>query len=297
MYDVTIIGGGPAGLSAALLLGRCMRKIILFDSGEYRNSWSDAMHAYLTRDGINPRKFLNVAHLDLEKYDFELKQKEIIGARCAGGFFEVTDSDQKVYLSRKLLLATGIRDRWPQIPGIEPFNGKSVHHCPYCDGWEHKNTALGAYGKNRDAVGSSLSLKTWSSDVTLFTDGTRRLRTADIQVLERNKVKIVTAAIERVEGEGTRLQRVILKGGASVACDAIFFTTGQDQKTDLGQQLSCDFTSKGVIRTYHQQQTNVPGLYVAGDAARDMQLVIVAAAEGTKAGVMINKELQEEFRL
>jgi thioredoxin reductase len=297
MYDVTIVGGGPAGLSAALLLGRCMRKILLFDSGHYRNAWSDAMHAYLSRDGVNPREFINLAHQDLEKYDFELKHKEVVGARCSGNFFEVTDSDNQVYLSRKLLLATGISDRWPQIPGAEPFNGKSIHHCPYCDGWEHKNTALGAYGKNRDAVGSSLSLKTWSSNVTLFTDGTRRLRPADVQLLERNKIKIVTAPIQKLEGEGTQLQRVILEGGASVACDAIFFTTGQDQKTDLGKQLSCDFTSKGVIRTYHQQQTNVAGLYVAGDAARDMQLVIVAAAEGTKAGVMINKELQEEFRL
>lgn len=297
MYDVTIIGGGPAGLSAALLLGRCMRKIIVFDSGEYRNAWSDAMHAFITRDGINPRDFIKEARQDLEKYDFDYKEKEIIGARCSGSFFEVTDSDNQVYLSRKLLLATGIRDRWPQIPGAERFNGKSIHHCPYCDGWEHKNTALGAYGKNRDAVGSSISLKTWSSNVTLFTDGTRRLRATDIQLLERNNIKIVTAPIEGLEGEGSRLEQVILQGGTQVACNAIFFTTGQDQRTNLGQQLSCDFTSKGVIKTYHQQQTNVPGLYVAGDASRDMQLVIVAAAEGTKAGVMINKELQEEFRL
>jgi len=296
MYDVTIIGGGPAGLSAALLLGRCMRKILLFDNGLYRNNWSDAMHAYLSRDGVNPRDFLKMAHQDLEKYDFELKQKEIVSAQYSGGFFEVTDSDNQVYLSRKLLLATGIRDRWPEIPGADAFNGKSIHHCPYCDGWEHKNTALGAYGKNRDAVGSALGLKTWSSDVTLFTDGTRRLRADDIQLLERNKVKIVTAPIARVEGEGTQLKKVILEGGASIDCDAIFFSTGQDQKTDLGRQLECHFTSKGVIRTYNHQQTNIPGLYVAGDAARDMQLVIVAAAEGTKAGVMINKELQLEFR-
>jgi thioredoxin reductase len=297
MYDVTIIGGGPAGLSAALLLGRCMRKTIVFNSGEHRNSYSDAMNGFISRDGTKPLEFLQLARRDLEKYDVDIQEKTIVKAKLEDGMFQVTDTDNKVYLSRRLLIATGVKDRWPQIPGIDPFNGKSVHHCPYCDGWESKNKALGAYGKNRDAVGLSLSLKTWSSDVTLYTDGTRRLRRQDLTLLERNQVKVCTAPIERVEGEGTQLQRLLLAGGLSMACEALFFSTGTDQRCDLVQQLGCDFTSKGVVRTYKNQQTNIPGLYVAGDAARDMQLVIVAAAEGTKAGVQINKDLQEEFRL
>lgn len=297
MYDVTIIGGGPAGLSAALLLGRCMRKIILFNSGEHRNAFSQAMNGFLSRDGTKPLEFLRLARQDLHKYDVDIQEKTIVKAKLEDGMFQVTDTDDQVYLSRRLLIATGVKDRWPQIPGIKPFNGKSVHHCPYCDGWESKNKALGAYGKNRDAVGLSLSLKTWSNDVTLYTDGTRRLRREDQAQLNRNGVKICTAPIERVEGTGTHLQRVILAGGLAMPCEALFFSTGTDQRCDLVKQLGCDFTSKGMVRTYKNQQTNVPGLYVAGDAARDMQLVIVAAAEGTKAGVQINKDLQEEFRL
>jgi thioredoxin reductase len=297
MYDVTIIGGGPAGLSAALLLGRCMRKIIVFTSGEHRNTLSHAMNGFISRDGTPPQEFLQLARQDLKKYDVVIKEKTIVKAKLADGMFQVTDTDDEVYLSRRLLIATGVKDRWPELPGIEPFNGKSVHHCPYCDGWESKNKALGAYGKNRDAVGLSLSLKTWSSDVTLYTDGTRRLRKEDLLLLERNRIKVCTAAIERVEGEGTRLQRVILAGGLAMPCEAIFFSTGTDLHCDLVEQLGCDMTSKGVVKTYKNQMTNIPGLYVAGDAARDMQLVIVAASEGTKAGVQINKELQEEFRL
>jgi thioredoxin reductase len=297
MYDVTIIGGGPAGLSAALLLGRCMRKTIVFNTGEHRNALSHAMNGFISRDGTDPREFLKLVRQDLQKYDVDIREKTIVKAQLQDGMFQVTDADDKIYLSRRLLIATGVKDRWPQLPGIEPFNGKSVHHCPYCDGWESKNKALGAYGKNRDAVGLSLSLKTWSSDVTLYTDGTRRLSKQDLSLLERNGIKICTAPIERVEGTGTQLQRVILAGGLAMPCEAIFFSTGTDQHCDLVEQLGCDFTSKGVVKTYKNQQTNVKGLYVAGDAARDMQLVIVAAAEGTKAGVMINKELQEEFRL
>lgn len=297
MYDVTIIGGGPAGLSAALLLGRCMRKIIVFNSGEYRNAFAQAMNGFLSRDGIKPLEFLQLARQDLRKYDVDIQEKTIVKAKLEDGMFQVTDTDDKVYLSRRLLIATGMQDRWPQIPGIEPFNGKSVHHCPYCDGWESKNKVLGAYGKNRDAVGLSLSLKTWSSDVTLYTDGTRRLRQQNLSQLENNGVKICTAPIERVQGTGTRLQQVILAGGLAMPCEALFFSTGTNQRCDLVKQLGCDFTTKGVVRTYKNQQTNVPGLYVAGDAARDMQLVIVAAAEGTKAAVQINMDLQQEFRL
>lgn len=297
MYDVLIVGGGPAGLSAAMLLGRCMRKVALFDTGQYRNSYSNAMNGFITRDGTAPQEFLRLGREDLEKYQVEFKCKKIIKIIKEGDTFQATDEDDQIYLSRKVLLATGLCDRWPKLPNAEPFYGTSIHHCPYCDGFESKNKPLAAYGKNRNAIGLSLSLKTWSNDVMLFTDGTKKLTREDRELLARNGVKINTAPIERLDGDGGDLKEIHLKGGTVEHREALFFATGSDQHSDLPYQLNCDFTSKGVVKTYKHQQTNLPGLYVAGDAARDMQLVIVAAAEGTKAAVAINMELQKEFRL
>lgn len=296
MYDVIIIGGGPAGLNAAMLLGRSRRKVIVFDSGEPRNRWSDSMNGFLSSDGVNPADFIRKGRVELEKYGIELIDKKVASATYTKGTFVVNDADNKVYESKKLLLATGLKDDIPEIEGIEPLYGKSVHHCPYCDGWESQNKAIAVYGKGRDGIGQSLAMKTWSNDVTLYTDGTDELRRIDRELLERNGVKICTEAITRLEGENGKLTYIALKNGGKREQQAMFFSTDIRQQSDIGEQLGCEFTNKGVIKTRKLQKSNIPGLFVAGDAARDMQLVIVAAAEGAKAGVAINMELQQDDR-
>ncbi|MDX5346533.1 MAG: NAD(P)/FAD-dependent oxidoreductase [Hymenobacteraceae bacterium] len=296
LYDVIIVGGGPAGLSAAMLLGRCRRKVLLFDRGKQRNRWSDAMNGFITRDGIAPKEFLNITRNELTKYDITLLDKKVEDIGHDKNNFKVTDKEGNVYESRKLLLATGLRDKLPKIEGIEEFYGKSIHHCPYCDGWESQDKKLAAYGKNRDGIGLALSLKTWSPDVVLLTDGTNRLSKKDMAKLQLHNITVCTNAITRLEGEGGKLHRIIFSNSEVMERDAIFFSTGTEQQSHLPRQLGCEFTSKGVIRTKGLQHTNQKGLYVAGDAARDVQLVIVAAAEGTRAGVAINMELQEEDR-
>lgn len=296
MFDVIIIGGGPAGLNAAMILGRSRRKVILFDSGEPRNRWSNNMNGFLTSDGVNPAEFIKKGRAELGKYEVELSDKKIATATYSKGTFILNDADGKVYESKKLLLATGLKDDVPEIEGIEPLYGKSVHHCPYCDGWESRDKAIAVYGKEQKGIGQALAMKNWSSNVTLYTDGTDSLRQIDRELLGRNEVKVCTDAIAKLEGEGSMLQYIVLKNGEKREQQAMFFSTGSRQQSDLGEQLGCEFTSKGVIKTKKLQNTNIPGLYVAGDASRDMQLVIVAAAEGAKAGVAINMELQQEDR-
>lgn len=296
MYDVIIIGGGPAGLNAAMILGRSRRKVVVFDSGEPRNRWAKSMNGFLSSDGVNPRDFIQKGREELKKYGVEIVFKKVDAATYSKGKFIVDDADGTVYHSKKLILATGLKDNLPPLEGLEPLYGKSIHHCPYCDGWESRDKAIAVYGPERRGIGQALAMKTWSDSVTLFTDGTDKLTRADRELLQRNGVAICTAAIERLEGEEGMLQRIVLKNGEVREQQAMFFSLGTKQQSDLGQQLGCEFTSKGVIKTRRLQQSNIPGLYVAGDAARDMQLVIVAAAEGAKAGVSINMELQKEER-
>ncbi|HEY4650350.1 MAG TPA: NAD(P)/FAD-dependent oxidoreductase [Pontibacter sp.] len=294
MYDVIIIGGGPAGLNAAMLLGRSRRKVVVFDTGEPRNRWSEHMNGFLSSDGMNPLEFIQKGRAELQQYHVELLDKAIVTATHSKGCFVVNDAEGAVYRSRKLLLATGLKDYLPEIEGIEAYYGKSVHHCQYCDGWESRDKAIAVYGRNREGIGQALALKTWSADVTLYTDGTHKLRHTDLEKLQRNEVKVCTTRISGLRGENGVLQEILLANGESRAQQAIFFSSKCVQQSDIGKQLGCEFTSKGVIKTGRHQNTNIPGLYVAGDADRDMQLVIVAAAEGAKAGVAINMELQKE---
>ena len=295
IYDCIIIGGGPAGLNAAVVLGRCMRKVLVFDTEQYRNRLSEGMHNYLTRDDILPKDFIMICHKELEKYNVQKLNKKIIGAkRNDDEVFEVKDEKHTKYYSKKLLVATGLQDNVPEVEGFAECYGKSVFHCPYCDGWEVRNKKLGVYARNKEGWELALSLKGWTDEVTLYTDGKNKVKPGQLEQLKANSIDVVRLPFEKLDHKDGLVQKIIFKNGEQKLCDAIFFVNGFTQQCNLAEAFGCEVNKKGVIVTNRFQQTNITGLYVAGDASKDMHFVVVAAAEGAKAGVTINKELLKE---
>jgi thioredoxin reductase len=292
VLDVLIIGGGPAGLSAALVLGRCRRRVLLCDTAHPRNARSTALHGYLTRDGTPPLEFLRMGREELLQYGIEPCHAAVTDLSCSADGFDATlDTGQRVQ-ARTALIASGVRDHLPDIPGIDECYGVTVHHCPYCDGWEERDKAIAVLGRGTSGAGLALSLKTWSPHVILCTNGRSGIRTGDRRRLEAEGIPVYSAPVERVEHEGTSVRAIVLTDHTTMPCDAIFFSAGQSPQCDLALRLGCEANPDGVVKTGLLGQTHVPGLYVVGDASRDVQFVIVAAAEGAKAGVAINKALQ-----
>jgi thioredoxin reductase len=292
MYDVVIVGGGPAGLSAALVLGRCRRRILLCDARTPRNERARALHGYLTRDGMPPLELLDAGRRELTPYDIELRDVRVTGVDTNPDGFTVAMADGGTAITRTVLIASGVSDELPDIAGLDECYGITAHHCPYCDGWEEREKTIAVIGHGASGSALALALKTWSDKIFFCTNGGARLHAAHRRQLAAHDIRVHEGRIARVEHERGRVKFLALDDGDQLACDAIFMSTHQRPQCALPKMLGCDLNRQGLVKTDHLGQTGVPGLYVAGDASRDVQFVIVAAAEGAKAAVAINKALQ-----
>ena len=192
------------------------------------------------------------------------------------------------------MVATGLNDNIPPIKGIDNFYGKSIFHCPYCDGWEVKEKLIGVYAKNKNGFERAVALKTWSKYVTLYTDKRHYLKPLEIDVLKKKNIRVVSEKITSVKGTTGKLSNIVFANNKKERCDALFFVNGHEQQRNIARSLCCTMNKKGIVITNRLQQANIHGLYVAGDVSKDVQFVVVVAAEGAKAGVSINKEIQKE---
>lgn len=298
LYDVIIVGGGPAGLSAALMLGRCRRRVIVCDAGRPRNRTAQAMHGYLSRDGSNPLELLRLGREEIARYGVEFRQALVADVRCEEGrAVEALLDDGQVLIGRKLLLATGLVDVLPDIPGIQEYYGKSVWHCPYCDGWENRDQPLAVYGAPREATGLAVALLTWTDQITVCTDGHCDMDDECVRRLEQFGLPLRTQKIVGLEGAEGQLERIIFAQGEPLSCRGMFFNTGQWQRSTIADKLGCRFDENGHVQTDARGRTGVGNVFLAGDANGDVQFVIVAAGEGATTAVAINKELQDEDRV
>ena len=295
-YEALIVGAGPAGLSAALVLARCRRRVLVCGTGKPRNHASHGIRGLLGQEGQLPADFIAAGVRDLERYPtLERRDVEVISIRGSDGEFTFTCADGSGGSARKILLATGLRDELPAMPGIETLYGCSVHHCLYCDGFEYADKPITAYGEGDKGAGLALMMKQWSTDVILCADG-RLIPSTDMQKrLATNGIPILEAPIAALEGDDSVLRRIRFDGGSYIERSALFFSTGCHQRSDLWQALGCARDEKGgIITDVLTEETSVPGVYVAGDVSRDVLLIAVAVAEGAKAAVAVNRALLRE---
>ncbi|MFO1090853.1 MAG: NAD(P)/FAD-dependent oxidoreductase [Hyphomicrobiales bacterium] len=300
MYDVLVVGGGAAGLSAALLLGRCRHRVLVCAAGAPRNAAAPALHGLLGHEGTPPLDLLAKGREELRRYEtVTVRETRIEAIEPTTEGFAFSCSDETSGTCRRVLLATGLTDELPDIPGLADCYGLTVHHCVYCDGFEHADQPIVAFGNGDKGLGLAAMLRHWSADVVLATNGS--VPADDAATLQRTKdvgISWRPQRISRLDADDGRIRQICFEDGEKVDCLAMFFCTGSHQTSDLAERLGCRRDDRGsIVVDPVTEETSVPGVYVAGDASRETLLLSVAIGEGARAAVAINRALLKEAGL
>ncbi len=294
LNDVAIIGGGPAGLSAAIWLARYLHSVVLIDSGDPRNWETRGVNGFLGHPGIRPGELRGLGRDEARKNGAVLIDAVCERVQCFDeNHFELILADGTRVDARRVLLAIGLKDVWPDIPGLERVYGTTAHVCPDCDGRECAGRKVVVIGKGRKAVGMALNLSTWTRDIIICTNGApANLDLAEYcRKLDALNIPVLESAITCLRHDGARLKSIEFENGMQLDADEMFFAIGQYPADDLGAQLGCERDEGGHIIVDEHYHTSVPNCYAAGDIVPGAQLAIAAAADGAIAALAIHKSL------
>jgi len=296
-FDVIIIGGSYAGLSAGMALGRSLRNVLIIDSGKPCNRQTPHSHNFLTQDGRPPKEISAIAREQVEKYDtVKFHDGVVVKTAKLNDGFEVETGNGEIFNAKKLIIASGIQDIKPNIPGFSECWGISVLHCPYCHGYEVKNETTGIFANGDIAFEFSKMILNWTKDLTLFTNGksslseeqTKKLKDKNININE-NEIEI-----EEIIHKNGQIQKLTFKNGEEFLLKALYAKIPFQQNINVSDDLGCEIREQGFIKVDPFQKTTIYGVYACGDNVTMMRSVSNAIAQGNFAGAMVNKELVDE---
>ena len=292
-YDVAVIGGGPAGLSAALVLARAGRDVVVVDAGSPRNAPASHLHGYLSRDGLPPRELLAVGRLEVERYGGEIVHGTATALYADVPGYLVNLADGRQLRARRLLVTTGLRDELPDIPGLRDRWARDVLHCPYCHGREVRDRRLGVIGGTPGAVRFAQIVRQWTHDLVYFTPPDL-LANAERLQLQARAIGVVEGTIDQLVIDDDQLVGVQLRDGCVVPRDALFVPPRFVANHDLLTGLGCRIDDNGWVTTDPTGQTSVPGVWAAGNVVDPRAQVITAAGAGSAAAIALNGDLVED---
>ncbi|MFC4075914.1 NAD(P)/FAD-dependent oxidoreductase [Salinithrix halophila] len=294
-WDVVIVGGGPGGLSAGLVLGRSRRKVIIVDGDQPRNIVTREAHGFLTRDGTPPMELRRIAKGQLAKYENVTVMADVVEdvEKEAGRFKTTTRGGQLLY-SKKILFATGVKDELPAIPGFKEVYGTSVFLCPYCDGWEWRDEPLALFGNGDGIFPFTKLVYQWSRALMVFTNGPATIDESEKKELAQRNIPLIESPIAKLQSTDGFLEAIVLDSGESIHRRGGFIELNESQACNIPEKLGVPQHEKGGYKTNQHGQTDIDGLAIIGDAKNNFTGLICAAGEGYEIGTVINHELVEE---
>ncbi|ARD55293.1 NAD(P)/FAD-dependent oxidoreductase [Bacillus safensis] len=297
LLDCAIIGGGPAGLSAALVVGRGRKQVIIFDNELPRNRVTQESHGFITNDGMTPFEIRQAGEADLQKYPhIQIKRSQIVDIQKKEESFTLLTHEGDAFEAKKIILATGLQDILPEIEGIHDVYGKTLFSCPFCDGWELKEKALALIAENQRALHMAKLLSNWTKDLIVFTNG-HMLAEEDKTLLTAHSIQVIDVPIVSIDHDNGQLRSLQLANGEIVNREGGFVASEFKQSAPFAEKLGCQMTKNAGIETDILGRTTVSGVFACGDNLGGPAQLVLAAAAGSQAGMGVIHELvQEEFQ-